>query len=92
MEEARNLKLERLKAEKDNLVINEKLKLAKRKIGDLECIITEYRQRESGHIVAGHFGNNGVTEEDINDIQDDIQDVHVLQNLGSVTKSQFSGA
>lgn len=93
MEEARNLKLERLKAEKDNLVITEKLKLAKKRINDLECIITEYRQRESGHIVAGHFGNNaGVSEEDINDIQDEIQDVNVMNNIGgSVTKSQFSG-
>ena len=68
MEEARNLKLERLKAEKENLVINEKLKLAKRRIGELENIITEYRQRESGHIVAGQFGHHGVSEEDINDV------------------------
>lgn len=64
MEEVRNLELKRLKAEKDNLLINEKLKMAKRRVADLEGIITEYRQRDSGHVIAGQFGN-GVTEEDV---------------------------
>jgi hypothetical protein len=43
MEEARNLKLERLRAEKDNQVLTEKLRLARKRIVDLETVITEYR-------------------------------------------------
>jgi uncharacterized membrane-anchored protein len=62
MEEARNLKLDRLRVEKENNVLLEKLKLGKRKIANLEAIVTEYRQRESGHVVAAQYGN-GVSEE-----------------------------
>lgn len=45
----------------------DKLKIARKRIADLENAITEYRQRESGHIVAGNYGN-GISEEEVQDV------------------------
>jgi hypothetical protein len=42
--------------------------VARKRVTDLEALVLEYRQRESGHIVTGNFGAGGISEEDIQDV------------------------
>ncbi len=79
MEEVRNLKSERLYAEKASGVLREKLQLVRKRTADLEGIIMEYRQRESGHIVAANFGKSMLDgeDEDVHDLHDDIPELHI---------------
>ena len=70
MEEVRILRADKAKAEKEVSVVYEKLKLARKRIGDLEAIVTEYAQRESGNIVTNKYGIHGgdVTETELQDV------------------------
>lgn len=56
MEEARRFKAEKARFEQDKGIYKDKLKASRKRIGDLEALITEYAQRDSGHIVGAHFG------------------------------------
>ena len=71
MEEVRHLKHAGQIQEKDKNLQIEKLRIYNKRIGDLEGIITDYKQRDHGHTVTRNFGN-GVSEDDVHDVQDPI--------------------
>ncbi len=59
------MKAERAKVERELQITKEKVNIARKRAGELEAIIIEYRQRESGGIIVGANFGQDVSEEEV---------------------------
>lgn len=78
MEEARTLRGEKERTEKELSLCRDKLRHARKRVQELEGILTDYQQKESGLVVGANFGQeeDGLEEEEeVEDLKDTITDV-----------------